>query len=222
MSADRRSGEAARRPATGGARAARRRPAPGSRRRRTRPRRRVPVGQGREYGGALDLKLGPIEIKAIGLLDRPLLARARALGRVHATDPAVVRVHPERGRWHPGARAHRLDRRVAQLASTTTRRTRCCSRRIRWRRPHHPGSAAHGLPAPTGRVRRRSAARARVGGAGLFVTARLGVIIALPDPKVILIGRCASQCRSRRRRSSTFAPRSTERSPPTTSCSWSA
>ena len=76
------------------------------------------------YGGALDLRIGPVTVKAIGFVDTaPFSMVIVHLGGVHAIDPARVRLHAERRRRAARDRADAFRPTPSSLGSRTTRRT---------------------------------------------------------------------------------------------------
>ncbi len=144
---------------------------------------------GTEYGGALDLALGPIEIKAIGLIGTdpfslvlvlsvdfvpPIqlsfgftlntVGGLLALERTIATDALRAGIHD-----------HTAD--TVLFAKDPVAAAPTILQALRTMFPPQPGGFVVGPLLELG-----------WGSPVSFVTARLGVVISLPDPKVILIG----------------------------------
>lgn len=145
--------------------------------------------QGSEYGGALDLNLGPVEIKAVGLVGTEpfslvlvlsvdfspaiqlsfgftlnAVGGLLALERTIATDALRTGIHD-----------HTADTVLFPKDPVSAAPT--ILNLLRTMFPPQPGAFVAGPLLELG-----------WGAPVSFVTARLGVVIALPDPKVILIG----------------------------------
>ncbi len=170
------------------------------------------------FGGALQLRLGPIEVKAVGLLhlDPFALVVVMSIEFIPAIDlsfgftlNAVGGVHRHR--------APPRHRRAARPAQRRRARPHHVPGRPRRRRPGDPRHAHRGVPDGVGIHRHRTDGRGRVGSPDQLPhrPGRRDPQPPRPEDRRSSVG-SASRCRRRSCRSSTCAPRCTARSRPTT------
>ena len=148
------------------------------------------------YGGVLDIMLGPVKRDGV----RPAaferrrrdVVRRGDVGELRRADRTGAAVHLERGRRHRRARRRHRSRR--HLIGSQGRRARqpALPRRRPQRSPHDPAVAGQDLPRAARRVRRRAHAAARMGRPVTLVTLDVAVLLAVPDPVMIVLGRARS------------------------------